>query len=149
MTTPQRTPPGSASEPLMLYDGSCGFCAAGVQFILRHERQHTLRFAALESELGTAVRRRHPELANTDSMVWVEPASSGRQELVTVRSAAVLAAAHYLGGAWRLAAIAWLIPAPIRDALYDLVARHRHRLVRGGERCLLPSPDTRARFLDM
>ena len=149
MTTHQHAPPVSPSPPLMLYDGGCGLCAAGVQLILRHERQHTLRFAALDSELGLAIRQRWPELATTDSMIWVQPAWPDRPESVAIKSAAVLAAARYLGGAWRLAALAWILPAPIRDAIYDLVARHRHVLVRGAERCVIPTPDVRARFLDM
>lgn len=46
-----------------------------------------------------------------------------------------------------LARLARLIPRALRDAVYDLVARNRHRVART-EACLLPSPDERARFLD-
>jgi predicted DCC family thiol-disulfide oxidoreductase YuxK len=132
-------------EPLLLYDGACGFCAASVQFVLRHERHHRLRFAALESELGRAIRTRHPELAGVDSMIWVEHAGGG--ERVLTRSAAVLQVARYLGGPWRAAAIARLVPRRIRDAVYDLIARHRHRLVRDQQQCYLPPPAARSRFL--
>jgi predicted DCC family thiol-disulfide oxidoreductase YuxK len=130
---------------LLLYDGTCGFCAASVQFVLRHERQHALRFAPLESGLGDAIRARHPALAGVDSMVWVEPTASG--ERVLTRSAAALRVVRYIGGPWRLLAGAVLIPRPIRDRVYDLIARHRHRLVRGVEQCYLPPPAARARFL--
>ena len=129
----------------MLYDGTCGFCAASVQFVLRHERQHGLRFAALESDLGHAIRRRHPALAAVDSMIWVEPTATG--ERVLTRSAAALRVARYIGGPWRALALAGLVPRPIRDAVYDLIARHRHRLVREAEQCYLPPPAVRARFL--
>ncbi|HEU5358273.1 MAG TPA: DCC1-like thiol-disulfide oxidoreductase family protein, partial [Gemmatimonadales bacterium] len=63
-----------------------------------------------------------------------------------VRSDAVLATAAYLGGLWRLAAAGAIIPAGWRDAMYDVVARHRHRL--GGRRCAVPTQDAVARFLD-
>jgi predicted DCC family thiol-disulfide oxidoreductase YuxK len=135
------------TPPLMLYDGSCGFCAASVQFILRHERQHTLRFAALESDAAAEIRARHPELQGVDSMVWVEPAPGG--ERVEVRANAVLRAADYVGGPWRLAALGRLLPRPLRDALYDLVARHRHRFLRDPEHCFLPPPSVRGRFIDL
>jgi predicted DCC family thiol-disulfide oxidoreductase YuxK len=131
--------------PLLLYDGSCGLCAASVQFILRHERRHTLRFAALQSELGAEVRARHPALAGVDSMVWVERDAAG--ERVAVRSAAVIEVAKYLGGVWAIGAAGTLVPARIRDAIYDFVARHRHTLLRAPEQCYLPPPDVRARFL--
>src|SRR5687768_6749172 len=103
------------TPPLLLYDGSCGMCAASVQFILRHERRHTLQFAPLQSAAAAAIRARHPELEGVDSMVWVEPDGAGRGERIAVRSAAVIDAAKYVGGAWRLAAIGRLLPARLRD----------------------------------
>jgi predicted DCC family thiol-disulfide oxidoreductase YuxK len=136
-------PPG----PVLLYDGTCGFCADSVQLVLRHDRRGILRFAALDGVFGQAVRARHPELAQVDSVVWYEPARAGASERILTRSAAALQVARYLGGAWRFAAPARLIPRVFRDALYDLVARHRHSLGGGAQRCLVPSPDQRARFL--
>ena len=133
--------------PVLLYDGTCGFCAASVQLVLRHDRQGTLRFAALDSSFGRALLARHPELARVDSVVWYEPAHDRTSERLLTRSAAALQVARYLGGAWHLATVARLVPRFIRDSLYDLVARHRHQLTRGGQQCLVPSPDQRARFL--
>jgi predicted DCC family thiol-disulfide oxidoreductase YuxK len=133
----------SNNGPLLLYDGTCGFCAASVQFVLRHEREHLLQFASLQSDVGEAVRAKHPALAGVDSMVWVEP-GGGR---VLTRSAAALRVARYIGGPWRLLALAAVVPRPIRDGLYDFIARHRHRLVRGAEQCYVPPPAARARFL--
>jgi predicted DCC family thiol-disulfide oxidoreductase YuxK len=132
---------------VLLYDGSCGFCAESVQLVLRHDRRGALRFAALDSIFGRAVLTRYPELARVDSMIWVEPASGGAGERVFTRSAAALRVARYLGGAWRLAGVTALIPRVLRDAVYDLVARHRHQLTRGGPHCLVPTPAQRARFL--
>ncbi len=134
-------------KPVLLYDGTCGFCAESVQLVLRHDRQGTLHFAALDSTLGRAVLARHPELALVYSVVWYQPAHGGASERLLTRSAAALRVARYLGGAWRLAMVAGLIPRVFRDSLYDLVARHRHQLVPGGQQCLVPSPDQRAWFL--
>jgi predicted DCC family thiol-disulfide oxidoreductase YuxK len=136
-------PPG----PVLLYDGTCGFCADSVQLVLRHDRAGTLRFAALDSAFGRAVRDRHPELARVDSVVWYDPPSGGEGERVLTRSTAALRVARYLGGKWRLLTLARLIPSGIRDRAYDLVARHRHQLARGGPQCLVPTPEQRARFL--
>jgi predicted DCC family thiol-disulfide oxidoreductase YuxK len=136
----------SRSGPLLLYDGTCGFCAAGVQFILRHERNHTLRFAALESDIGRAVRARHPETAGVDSMIWVEGSESAERALV--RSDAALRIAEYMGGAWPLGVIGYLLPRFLRDAAYDLIARNRRSLARQPEHCLIPPPAVRMRFLD-
>lgn len=131
-----------ADDAVLLYDGTCGFCAESVQLVLRHDRRRTLRFASLQGEFGSRVRAGHPELDHVDSVIWVE---GGR---VLVRSDAALSVARYLGGWWRLALLARALPRPLRDAGYDLIARHRHRLGGDGPQCLVPDPAVRERFLD-
>jgi predicted DCC family thiol-disulfide oxidoreductase YuxK len=133
------------SQSLLLYDGTCGFCARSVQFVLRHEgRRRTLRFASLQGAVGTEIRGRHPELASVDSLIWYEPAT----DHLLYRSEAVLAVATYLGGIWKfLAALGHILPRPVRDATYDLVARNRHSLG-VADSCLLPTPEQRTRFVD-
>jgi predicted DCC family thiol-disulfide oxidoreductase YuxK len=134
--------------PVLLYDGTCGFCAESVQLVLRHDRRRTLRFASLQGQFGTAVRARHPELADADSVVWVDPAAAGRPERVLLRSEAALRVAAYLGGWFHLARAAAVLPRGLRDAAYDLVARHRHQLTGDRPSCLVPAPEARGRFLD-
>jgi predicted DCC family thiol-disulfide oxidoreductase YuxK len=134
-----------AGGALLLYDGTCGLCAASVQFVLRHERRHSLRFASLDSDIGAAVRARHPAAAGADSMVWVETASDGTENIL-LRSAAAVRLARYIGGPWSLLAIGSLVPRFLRDAVYDVIARHRHQLV-SADQCFLPPSDVRARFL--
>lgn len=138
-----RVPP---EGPVLLYDGTCGFCAESVQLVLRHDRRGTLLFAALQSPFGRRVRQRHPELDRVDSVIWVDPPMDrGR---VLIRSDAALRVARYLGGWWRLALVFLLLPRALRDAGYDLVAKHRHHLGGSGPSCLVPGPDVRERFLD-
>ncbi len=84
-----------------------------------------------------------------DSMVWVEPDGAGGEGRVLVRSAAALRVARYLGGWWNLTLIGELLPRPVRDALYNLIARHRHRLLDTDPSCFLPEPEVRERFLDL
>ena len=134
---------------MLLYDGACGFCAESVQFVLQHDRQRTLRFASLQGATGVDVRTRHPELETVDSVIWYEHDGDSARELVLVRSSAVLRVLRYLGGAWSL--VAWagtLVPHSVRDRVYDFIARHRHKLVRGAPVCVIPTPDQRERFLD-
>jgi predicted DCC family thiol-disulfide oxidoreductase YuxK len=135
----------NASGPVLLFDGECGLCASGVQFMLRHDRRGAVRFAPLQGTYAALVRGRHPALNGVDSMVWVAPGRDGGEQ-VFVRSEAGLAAASYLGGVWRLAAIGRLMPSSFRDRIYDLVARHRHGAF-GSATCLVPTPEQRARFL--
>jgi predicted DCC family thiol-disulfide oxidoreductase YuxK len=135
-------------EPVLLYDADCAFCEAVVGFILRHEKRHTLRFAARTSEFGAMALARYPELRGVDSVVWLELARDGQAERAQVKSAAVLRVASYLGGWWRGAGILRLVPLPWRDAAYDGMARHRRRLTRSVPTCRLPDPSSRDRFVD-
>jgi predicted DCC family thiol-disulfide oxidoreductase YuxK len=139
----------SEPSPILLFDGTCGFCARSVQFVLaRERRRRTLRFASLQSPTGLAARQRHPELASVDSVIWLEPGGSDRGERVLVRSNAALEIMRYLGGGWSaLATIGGIVPRFVRDRVYDLIARHRHELDDAAS-CLLPSPEQRARFID-
>jgi predicted DCC family thiol-disulfide oxidoreductase YuxK len=123
-------------------------CASGVQWLLRHDRRGTLRFAALDSVYGADVRRRHPEIAGIDSMIWVEPATPDEPEHISVQSNAALRIARYLGGVWRLALVGGAVPKPLRDAAYNVIARYRHHLRGRRETCPVPGPDVRARFLE-
>jgi predicted DCC family thiol-disulfide oxidoreductase YuxK len=133
---------------ILLYDGTCGFCARSVQFVLgREKRNRWLRFASLQGPVGEELRRKHPELAAIDSVIWYEQTDNG--EIVLVRSRAVLHVLRYLGGIWRLlGAIGAVVPRAARDAAYDFFARHRHRFVRGAEACVIPTAEQRPRFLD-
>lgn len=132
--------------PLLLYDGTCGLCGRTVAFVLCHERPHTVRFAPLNGSAARALIARHPELAGVDSVVWVD-APGDPAGAVYVRSAAVLHLAEYLGGPWRLARAARILPRAWGDRLYDLMARHRDHFFDGSADCLMPPPAERARFL--
>lgn len=132
---------------MLLYDGVCGVCNAAVRTVLRFDRAGTLRFAALDSDYARAVFARHPAMDGVDSVVFVdEPGQPG--ERVAVRSAAALRVVDYLGGPWKLFGMARIIPAPVRDWLYDKFAGIRYRVFGKYDTCPLPPPQVRARFLD-
>ena len=138
----------NASHPVLLYDAQCGFCNKGVQRILKHDNRRSMLFAALQGKYGQSVLARHPELKGIDSLVFVEPLDFAYLEQVFVRSDAALRVARYLGGIWTLALLAYVIPRPVRDYLYDQFAKRRYRWFGKYDACLLPPPEVRDRFLD-
>ncbi len=137
----------TGAAPVLLYDGICGFCNGAVQTILRLDPHGSLRFAALDGDFAGEVVERHPFLAGVDSVVFVDD-PGGPQERVTVKSAAALRVAEYLGGPWRVLGLAGVIPAALRDRLYDGFARVRYRIFGTHDACPVPSPEVRARFLN-
>lgn len=137
------------ARPVLFYDGSCGFCDATIQFVLRRDRVGRLTFAPLDGPSAARLLRRHPRLIGVDSLVWAEPESDGAiGERVLVRSDAALQIARYLGWPWSLALMARLAPRRLRDLVYDAFARHRKRIMSAPTSCVIPSAETRARFLE-
>lgn len=136
------------SYPVLLYDGVCAVCNKTVQTILKHDRHGTMRFAALQSDYGESALERHPDLKGIDSVILLEPSNANGSERAYDRSEAALKVASYLGGMWRLFLVAYILPRPLRDALYDFVARNRYKILGKHDSCMLPPPDARARFLD-
>ena len=137
----------SGSGPVLLYDGLCGLCDRTVQMVLRADRRGVLRFAPLQGDFAAELFERHPRVRAVDSLVLVEPDGAGG-ERVRVRSDAALALARHIGGAWRLAAVLRVVPPPLRDAAYDLVARTRYRIFGRRDACRIPDPAERSRFID-
>jgi predicted DCC family thiol-disulfide oxidoreductase YuxK len=71
-------------------------------------------------------------------------------ERVFNRSDAILRAGRELGGLWGFAAnVGRLVPRPLRNLFYRIVASNRYRVFGKYETCMLPAPDQRAKFLDM
>lgn len=129
----------AGDAPVLVYDGSCPFCARSVQFILQHEQRHDLQFVPRDSELGKELRRRF-HLESVESLLWIEGDAY-------IESSAVLHSARYLGGIWAgLSAIGSLVPAGLRDVAYRFVARNRKRFARATSACLVPTPAQRSRF---
>ena len=131
--------PGAA--PVCLFDGVCELCSGGVRYTLRHERDHKMRFVAIQSREGHALALEHAIDPNQpDSFLFIENGAVMR------KSDAVLGIVAHLGWPARLVLAARLLPRPARDWLYDRLARNRYRLFGRKESCILPDPAQRHRF---
>jgi predicted DCC family thiol-disulfide oxidoreductase YuxK len=117
-----------------------------VQLVLHADRKGSLRFAPLQGEFAREALARHRELQGVDSMAWVEWDPQGTEQ-VLVRSHAVLRLASYLGFPWRLLTVGRVVPAFIRDGMYDWIARHRHRWFPLDPACRIPSVGERERIV--
>jgi predicted DCC family thiol-disulfide oxidoreductase YuxK len=133
----------SALPPrLVLYDGVCGLCDRSVQFLLRVDRDRALMFAPLQGETVAALRPRHPEISgDIDTVAYLE---EGR---VHLRSRAFVRLARHLPYPWKLVSWLWIVPRPLADLAYRLVARVRYRVFGKLDTCRIPDPAERARFL--
>jgi predicted DCC family thiol-disulfide oxidoreductase YuxK len=105
-----------------LFDGVCALCNASVNFIIDHDPARRFQFEPLQSARGRSLLvQHHLDPTRIHSLVLIE---SGH---AYVKSTAALRIARNLG--WPLALLAWLVvvPAPVRDAVYDWIAVNRYR----------------------
>lgn len=130
-------------EPILLVDGVCNLCNGFVRFVADHERAPMVRFAALQSEVGRDLLRRHGLPVETlESVVLLDG------EGAHTRSDAALRVARYLRQPWASSWHLRWIPRVLRDAVYDFVALYRYRWFGRQDVCTLPRADLAPRFLD-
>jgi predicted DCC family thiol-disulfide oxidoreductase YuxK len=132
---------------LVLYDGICALCNRVVRFLLKHDRKDIFRFAPLQSRLAEEVLARHRLTSTALDTVYLIEHYGRAHERVLSKSDAALHAARLLGGIWRAASLFRILPCPVRDFFYDLVAGSRYRVFGKYETCPLPDAKERARFL--
>lgn len=132
-------------HPVILFDGVCNLCNASVDFVVRRDRRARFRLAPLQSPLARellSARRQTDEVR--DSVVLAEP--GGR---LSYASTAALRIARGLGFPWFLLYPLILVPRPLRDAVYDWIARNRYRWFGRRDTCRVPTAEERARFADV
>ena len=137
-------PPRAGGMERLFYDGHCGLCQRSVRLILAEDATGTaFRFAPLQGETFVALLTASERVALPMSLVV-----RTEKGILLTRSSAVLHILRRLGGLWRLlAGVLVLLPTPLRDGLYDGVARIRHRIfARPADACPLMPKALRARF---
>ena len=136
------------SEPsrILFYDGECGLCAQSVRFFLRIDRHKHLSFAPLQGETAQGYLPANLRDAQCLSTVVYLRSDSGGQSLL-LRSDAVARALIDVGGVWSyLGRLLRLIPTPLRDWGYNLIAKNRLKLF-PDDACALPTEQARERLL--
>jgi len=134
---------GSDPSPIVLFDGVCNLCNASVNFIIDRDPSGVFRFASLQSPSGKELLERFGVPTDTYySLVLIHG------DHLFVRSTAALRIAARLRGPWRLLYALMLVPRPVRDRIYDWIARNRYKWFGQAEACRIPTPELRSRFLD-
>jgi predicted DCC family thiol-disulfide oxidoreductase YuxK len=132
-----------SSHPVILFDGVCNLCNASVNFVIDRDPHAVFRFGALQSEEGRhLLAERGVDEEWLDSIVLIEG------DRVYTASDAALRIASRMPFPWSLLRVFRILPRPLRDAVYNWIARNRYRWFGKQESCRVPTPDLRARFID-
>ncbi|HEX4915530.1 MAG TPA: DCC1-like thiol-disulfide oxidoreductase family protein [Vicinamibacterales bacterium] len=126
---------------VILFDGTCAFCERSVRFIATRDRGY-FKFGASQNPEGRALLAQHgTNREAARSIILIEDGE------VSLRSTAVLKIARRMTAPWRWAAMFLLVPTPIRDAVYRVVAAVRHRIAGQSNACEIPPPEIRKRLI--
>lgn len=106
---------------LILYDGVCVLCSGWIRFVARRDADRLFLFTPIQSAYGRVLASKHGIDADNPQTNAVLIDGS-----VNLRSDSAIAALSRLPG-YRWVRVFRVIPKPIRDHLYSLIARNRYR----------------------
>ena len=128
-------------QPILLFDGECGFCNKSILFFLAREKNKTMHFVSLQSPTGKALLAYFEIDKKTDSIVLIKDYSA------YIKSCAALRLAPYMNGIWPLMLFFVVIPPFIRNVVYDAIAKRRIKFFGRVENCALLPKEDKERFL--
>ena len=128
-------------DKIILFDGECNFCDKSVQFIMARDKNARFSFTSLQSEIGKQLLVQYDAPEDLDSFVLIE---NGR---FYTQSSAALRVCKSLDGAWKFLVAFLIVPKPVRNFFYTILAKNRYKWFGKKDQCMLPSKEQRKRFL--
>jgi predicted DCC family thiol-disulfide oxidoreductase YuxK len=130
------------NRKIIFFDGVCGLCDRFITFMVDADRKNILMFATQQGEAFQSEEMKKlvkPEMG--DSIFYL------KGDKIFIKSTAVLTALGDLGGVWKLVLFLKIIPSPIRDYVYDIIAKNRYKIFGKHDTCRIPTPEERAKFI--
>lgn len=127
---------------IVLFDGECHFCDKSVQFIIKHDPKGYYNFASLQGEFGQELLNKYDLNSNMESFILIE------HNKAYEKSTAALRITRNLSWCWKLLYPLILVPVPLRNWIYGIIAKNRYKWFGKKDQCVIPSPEIRKRFLD-
>jgi len=129
-------------ERVIVFDGVCNWCNAWVNFTMDHDPQGKFKFGTLQSDKGQQILR-ELQLSTEDFETFLL-LERGR---VFSKSTAALRIVRHLSSLWPIFYICIAIPRPLRDAVYNVIGRHRYKWMGKADACRVPTASERERFV--
>jgi predicted DCC family thiol-disulfide oxidoreductase YuxK len=130
------------NKNILLFDGVCNLCNRLVGFIIKRDPAHKFKFASLQSGIGQQLlREKGLDADSLFSVVFIQG------DNYFFKSTAALKVLKTIGGVWKFFYFLMIIPRPVRDFFYDIVARYRYRIFGKRTTCMVPTPEIMERFL--
>lgn len=130
------------TSKIILFDGVCNFCNFWVKFAAKRDSNKQIKFASLQSEQGLSLLKLfNISIKDLSTVIFIDDGK------VYMQSGAAFRICRYLDGGWKLASYLTFIPRPVRDGIYNFIAKNRYKWFGKTEACMLPTPEMKDRFL--
>lgn len=128
---------------IILFDGVCNLCNSSVQWIIKNDPDGIFKFASMQSEAGQRLLRKF-NLPTDDyhSFILIEG------DKYYSKSDAALRVAKRLDGIPSSLYAFMIMPKPVRDFLYNRIAKNRYSWFGKKDECMIPTPELESRFLE-
>ncbi len=127
---------------ILLFDGVCNLCNSIVQFTIKRDPKEKFKFASLQSVSGQALLKKFDlPTEDFDSFVFING------DKFFLKSSAGLHVLKELGGVWKLFYVFIIFPRPLRDFVYNIIAKSRYKIFGKRDTCMVPTPRLKQRFL--
>ena len=123
----------NADRDILLLDGDCGLCNRLAIFLdKRLGKGKDIAYRAILSEEGQELITTFPQKQQDADSVYLL-----RNGKSYIRSAAGIRCLLYMKWYYRMwFPILWIIPFPLRDIGYRIIAKYRHKVFKKPETCL-------------
>ncbi len=130
-------------HPIIIFDGICNLCNGAINFVIRQDTKNKFRFATLQSPAGELLLKKfHLPHLDAGSFVLIDKGKAYQQ------STAALRVMNYLPWYWKEVQIFRIVPAFLRNSIYDFIAQNRYQWFGKKAACMVPTPDIKSRFLE-
>ncbi len=132
------------NKKIILFDGVCNLCNSSVQYVIKHDKEDIFMFAALQNEVGQQIIKKYNiDTKKTDSILLYTP-----KEGISYKSTAALKIAYHLDFPNNILSVFLIVPAFIRNWVYDYIAKNRYKWYGKKESCMIPTPELKSKFLE-
>jgi predicted DCC family thiol-disulfide oxidoreductase YuxK len=122
-------------KDILLMDGDCGLCSKLANFLHpRLSQRNSIKFLSNSSEVGKLIISKLPKRQQVADTVYLV-----RNGKCYIKSAAAIRCLIYMKWHYKiLFPIAWIWPLPLRNIIYAIIAKYRHKFFKRPAYCIFP-----------
>jgi len=132
---------------IVLFDGVCNLCNSTVLFLIKHDRNNNLHFAAQQSDAGIQLLKESNFIVSPNLLSEKNSVILLKEGLVFYKSDAIIEISKLLKGWPHYIKYVAVFPRWFRDFFYDVVAKYRYTLFGKRNECSIPSEPLKHKFI--